>query len=203
MNTPSDPALPRRDEALIERIWAVVDPRLRRALAAELETAQPRPLPLGDGVRIALVGHRAAGKSRLAPLVGEWVGWPAVDLDAELEAQRGRRLSEWVPADEEDFRRAERELFEALPGGRVVAVGGGFLSHHPDALEGQVAVLVPITLESYRERLLADASRPRLRPELTLSEELDRIYQERERRHARVPSWSLPAFLGATRRGPR
>ncbi len=148
------------------------------------------------------MGHRAAGKSRLLPLLAEWAGWPGVDLDRELERRSGRRLREWLPNDEAGFRRAERDLFESLPGGWLVAVGGGFLSNHPGALERHVSVLVPITLESYRERLLADSSRPRLRPELTLSEELDRVYLERERRHALVPTWSLPAFLRATQREP-
>jgi shikimate kinase len=190
-----------RREDLLARMWGVVDPRLQAQLASEVRGPSPA-LALGSEQRVVLVGHRAAGKSRLLPLVAEWLGWPALDLDRELEAGSGRGLQEWLRADEAGFRRAERELFRRLPSGHVVAAGGGFLSLHGDALAGDVAVLVPITRETYRERLLADLSRPRLRPDLPLADELEFVYAEREARHARVATWSLPAFLRATWREP-
>ncbi len=37
-------------------------------------------------------------------------------------------------------------------------------------------LLVPVTFETYRERLLADTTRPRLRPGMSLEEELASVY---------------------------
>ena len=57
------------------------------------------------------------------------------------------------------------------------------LALHADLLAGDTPVLVPVSFETYRERLLADATRPRLRPELTAEEEVRVVYEEREAIH--------------------
>jgi shikimate kinase len=59
-------------------------------------------------------------------------------------------------------------------------------------------VLVPISEETYRERLRADCARPRLRPHLSLDEELSQVFSERERQHASSNCWTLGRFLAAT-----
>jgi shikimate kinase len=120
-----------------------------------------------------------------------------LDLDAELERRSGRSLRDWVAQDATAFRMAERTLFLELPRGTLVAVGGGFLSHHPEALDSCYTLLVPVSFETYRERLLADTSRPRLNPGVSLDEELSSIYQQRTELHARVPTVSLVEFLRA------
>ena len=192
--------------ALSSRILDAIDPRLRPEVAAALARGEGTPtrLPLPAGARVALVGHRAAGKTRLLPMVAELTGRPAFDLDRELEAHHGRLLSDWVREDEPSFRAAERARFLAFPAESVVAVGGGFLSLHADLLEGHVPLLVPVTFETFRERLLADTSRPRLRPDLSLEEELSQVFRARETAHARVRTVSLVDFLLAfTRPGSR
>jgi shikimate kinase len=83
-----------------------------------------------------------------------------------------------------------------------VATGGGFLSLHADLLRDHTAVLVPITFETYRARLLGDATRPRLRPQLSLEEELAQVYAEREERHAAADTISLLDFLRASSVAP-
>jgi shikimate kinase len=181
---------------LVDRILDVVDPRLAPALRAELARTGPARTP-APGQTLAIAGHRAAGKSRLLPLLSELTGRPGLDLDAELERLHGRPLRTWVTEDVAGFRAAEREAFLALPAGSLVALGGGFLSHHPDALRGAFTVLVPLSAETYRERLLVDRGRPRLRPELSLEEELSRVHAERELLHARVPTVPLVELLRA------
>lgn len=189
-----------------EDIVALVDPRLRQSLAGELAArrASPPP-PLVPGRRVALVGHRAAGKSTLLGPVAALVGWPGVDLDAELERRLGRPLRQVYVEDGVDrFRAAEREAYQAVPGRRVVAVGGGFLSLHADLLEEDTAVLVPVTFETYRERLLADADRPRLYPEMTVEDELRYSFRSREELHRRARTVGLVDFLlGVTGGGTR
>jgi shikimate kinase len=184
-------------DGLLREMLDAIDPRLeiRRSFALRGEAPRMWPAP---GQQVVLVGHRASGKSRLLPLVGMWLQRSTVELDAEIARRAIRDLREWVERDPSGFRRAERETFLALPKGQVIAAGGGFLSHHPDLLSGQVAVLVPVSFETYRERLLADRTRPRLRPELSLEEEIVRTFEERERLHARANVVPLIHFLAAT-----
>ena len=181
---------------LVERILEAVDPRLAPALREELARPGPRARP-AEGRTVAIAGHRSAGKTRLLPLVSALLGRPGLDLDTELERRSGRSLRDWVAQDAEAFRTAERTLFLELPPGSLVALGGGFLSHHPEALATCYTLLVPVSFETYRDRLLADTSRPRLRPGMSLEEELNSVYHQREVLHARVPTVSLVEFLRA------
>lgn len=187
---------PDRASGLVQQILDAVDPRLAPSLRAELARPGPTALPAPTQT-LALAGHRAAGKSRLLPLVSELTGRPGVDLDAELARRHGRPLRTWVSEDVAGFRAAERAAFTQLPPGGLVALGGGFLSHHAEVLTGAFTVLVPVSLETYRERLLEDRERPRLRPELTLEEEIFRIHTERERLHAQFPTVPLVQLLRA------
>jgi shikimate kinase len=173
-----------------------VDPRLAPSVREELGRPGPTLLPT-EGQTVVLGGHRAAGKTRLLPLVSALLGRPGLDLDAELERRSGRSLRDWVAEDTEGFRAAERRLLLELPRGSVVAVGGGFLSNHPEALTACYTLLVPVSFETYRERLLADATRPRLRPGMSLEEEIHSVYHQRRVLHARVPTVSLADFLRA------
>ncbi len=180
--------------ALVSQVVASVDPRLRQALQGALSSPGPCPRP-ADPQTVVIAGHRAAGKSRLLPLVSRLLGRTGLDLDAELERRHGRPLRSWVAESPTTFRAAERETLGLLPAGSVVAVGGGFLSHHPEALAGHFTLVVPVTFATYRERLLADTTRPRLRTDVSLEEELHSLFHEREALHARVPTISLADFL--------
>ncbi|KFA88637.1 shikimate kinase [Archangium violaceum] len=181
---------------LVQRILGAVDPRLSPALREELARPGPQLLPT-PGQTVAIAGHRSAGKTRLLPLVSALLDKQGVDLDVELERRSGRSLRDWVAQDTNGFREAERGLFLQLPRGSVVALGGGFLSHHPEALQSCYTLLVPISFETYRERLLADKTRPRLRPGMSLEEELHSIYHQRQVLHAAVPTVGLADFLRA------
>lgn len=181
-----------------------LDPRLQADLAREV--ARRRSLPvegLPRGVTVVLAGHRAAGKSTVLPHVAALLGREAVDLDVLLEQRAGRSLRRWFMEDERGFRQAERACFESLSKGLVVAVGGGFLSEHGDALQPCVTVLVPVSFETYAERLRLDTSRPRLRPQLALEEELREIWLEREERHRRVRTLSFVELLLRAQRPTR
>jgi shikimate kinase len=152
---------------------------------------------------VVLAGHRAAGKTQMLPPVARALGRAGVDLDVELARRHSRSLREWVESDERDFRVAERETFRSLPSGLVVAVGGGFLSHHPELLRGCLTVEVPISFETYVERLSRDTTRARLRPELPLDQELREVYSEREFLHAAARPLSLIDFMLRLVRGRR
>lgn len=181
---------------LVQRILAAVDPRLSPGLAAALREPGPARLP-ERGQPVVIAGHRAAGKSTLLPLVAELLGRTGIDLDYALEREHKRPLKRWVQEAPQEFRAAERALFLRLPKGGVISVGGGFLSHHGEVLERCFTLLVPISLETYRERLLRDTSRPRLRPGVSREEEIAQLFAEREAAHARVPTVPLVDFLRA------
>jgi shikimate kinase len=181
-----------------------LDPRLRPELEREFTRRRATPIDgLPRGVTVVLAGHRAAGKSTILPFVAEAIGRVAVDLDAELERRAGRPIREWFAEDEAGFRRAEREAFVALPPGGLVAVGGGFLSHHADLVGGCFVVLVPVTFETFCERLRADARRPRLMKGVSLDEELHSIWAEREERHRRARTMPFVDFALAAQRPSR
>jgi shikimate kinase len=181
-----------------------VDPRLTPSLLAELERRAHDVLePLPRALTVVLAGHRAAGKSSLLPHVAALLGRPFIDLDAQLARVHGRPLREWFEADRVSFRHAEREAFRTLPRGVVVAVGGGFLSHHPDALVGCVVVEVPITFQTYAERLKGDQTRPRLDPAVSLEQELREVFEQRTQLHRQARPMPLVDFLLRARRGER
>lgn len=172
-----------------------LDPRLRPVLENELRrraTAVIDGVP--RGVTVVLAGHRGAGKTTVLPHVAQALGRTGVDLDAELERRSGRSIREWFEHDVASFRSAEREVFASLPAGSLVAVGGGFLSNHGDLLGACLTVLVPVSWETFAERLSADTSRPRLMPDVSLREELETIWAEREAKHRRVKTMSFVDF---------
>jgi shikimate kinase len=175
----------------------IIDPRVRESVQAELERHRARPDPLPPETQVVLVGHRMAGKSTLLPHIASRLDRPGFDLDVEIARRSGRSVKELFESGEAAFRRAERDAFLALPTRAVVASGGGFLAHHGELLKDRIAVLVPISEETYRERLRGDATRPRLRPHLSLDDELSEIFSERERLHAGAECWGLGRFLAA------
>jgi shikimate kinase len=135
------------------------------------------------------------------PLVAQALNRTAIDLDEVLSRQRP--LREWVVEDVLSFRAAERSAFRHLPRGCVVSVGGGFLAAHAPVLVGCVVVLVPVTFETYVERLRRDTTRPRLRPELSVDAELREVFAEREDLHRDAHPTSFVDFALKLQRGLR
>lgn len=181
-----------------------IDPRLQPVLRAEWDRRRDELVePLPRDVTVVLAGHRAAGKTSLLQPVAKALGRSGVDLDAELVRRFERPIRDWVEQDLRGFRNAERQTFRGLPSGLVVSVGGGFLSHHAELLSGCVTVEVPISFETYVERLQHDTSRPRLRADLSIVDELRQIYSEREFIHASVRPLSFIDFMLKLVRGQR
>jgi shikimate kinase len=179
-------------------IFSAVDPRLRDELRAGFEAALAQRVdPLPEDRRWVLAGQRAAGKSTLLAALQPLADRPALDLDAQLERRHGRSIRSWYAQDPDGFRAAEREQWALLPQRVLVAVGGGFFSNHRELLQEAVVILVPVTFETYRERLLTDSTRPRLCPELPLDEELRRTFDSREQLHRQLPTLPLANALAS------
>jgi shikimate kinase len=178
-----------------------VDHRLRHALHAEWDRRLGEPIEgIPRGVTVVLAGHRAAGKSTVLPQVASQLQRQGIDLDVELERRYQRPLKPWVEVDVASFREAEAAVFASLPAGGVVAVGGGFLAHHASRLRGAVVVEVPVSFETYAERLQHDETRGRLYPSLSRDQELRRVFHERSALHAAAQPLSWVDFALKLRR---
>ena len=118
-----------------------------------------------------LYGPPASGKSTWAKRIAAATGWTLVDLDAEIVKQAGRSIPEIFEKEgEKGFREIEKRclatvcgdrnvaapLGVAVPGGRVVALGGGALldpeSRKIAEAAGRVVVL-DCAIETLKARL--------------------------------------------------
>ncbi|MGA8416901.1 MAG: 3-dehydroquinate synthase [Candidatus Dormiibacterota bacterium] len=82
--------------------------------------------------RIALVGLSGTGKTTIAPLIAERLGWSSVDLDEEIASSTGHPPGKIIANDGEPrFRDLELAALESAlrrPGPLVIACGGGLIA---------------------------------------------------------------------------
>ena len=101
------------------------------ARAREVLSARAASQPVASA-GIALIGLRGAGKSTLGRLLAERIGWDFVELNKELERQKGLSAAEIIALyGQEGFRRMEKiALDDVLTRGApmVLATGGGIVS---------------------------------------------------------------------------
>src|SRR5262249_29155098 len=92
------------------------------------QTCDPRSSVLGPRSSVFLVGYRGTGKTAVARLLAERLGWEWVDADGALERLDGRTIREIFAAEgEAGFRANEEAVLADLCRGerRVIATGGG------------------------------------------------------------------------------
>jgi shikimate kinase len=130
---------------------------------------------------ITLIGYRGSGKSAVAPLVAQRLGWAWIDADAEIERRAGRTIREIFDADGEPrFRELEREtLAELLMREQiVVAAGGGAVldaGTRRRMREAGPVVWLEAPADVLHARITADASTAARRPNLTARGGVDEI----------------------------
>jgi len=160
-------------------------------------TGEPLASCLPAERALVFVGFMAAGKSTVARLAAEHLGWRFLDADRLIEGRAGRPISRIFTEDgEARFRALEEEVTLELldgPGGRVLALGGGAVSHPRvrAALARHLVVWLDVELDTAWERVDGTA-----RPLARDRREFARLHAQREPLYAALADVTLPAERG-------
>jgi shikimate kinase len=161
------------------------------------------PAPTND--LIALIGPRGSGKTTLARLLAEILGWQWADADRILEEKAGRCVRD-IFADEGEtgFRQREAAVLRELCQLRrhVIATGGGaILREENRALLRASAWVVGLSADADTlwHRLEADAASARLRPPLLGGgkAEVEQVLHKREPLYQACAHWTVTTALRA------
>ena len=159
----------------------VIDIDLVSRLCAAVQTCRdhaqhfPCALPVpGVPMNLILIGYRGTGKTTVARILSERLGWPWVDSDDEIEAAAGKSIAEIFAAEGEPaFRDWEsRVLANLLSDDRhILALGGGAVlgERNRDLLAAADGKIVWLTAspETIHQRITSDATTSLRRPDLT------------------------------------
>jgi len=134
---------------------------------------------------VYLVGFMASGKTTVARVLADRLGWDFIDLDAEIEASENTTIAQlFETRGEPEFRRIEtealrkitRKIERGVPS--VIALGGGSFVP-PDnvkLLEGHgISIWLDCPFEIIEPRITDAGSRPLARDR----EQFRRLYDER------------------------
>jgi shikimate kinase len=132
-------------------------------------------------MNLILIGYRGTGKSTVARLLAERLGWPWADSDSVIEAEAGATIAEiFAREGEAGFRQREADTVAHLlaGGGQLISLGGGAVlrpeTRQRMAASGRV-VWLTATAETIHSRLAADPATVTARPNLTLAGGLPEI----------------------------
>jgi shikimate kinase len=134
-------------------------------------------------MNLLLIGYRGTGKSAVARLVAERLGWQWLDADVELERRAGKSIAAIFADDGEPaFRDLESQLLgELLRLDRhVLALGGGVVLRPENRAQIKQAtnvVWLTANPETIHQRVSNDPITAARRPNLTTSGGIDEIRQ--------------------------
>jgi shikimate kinase len=122
---------------------------------------------------LTLIGYRATGKTTLARLLAERLGWEWIDADVEIERRAGKSIAQiFAQHGEPFFRDLEAQVIADLcrHDGLVVATGGG-APLRPESRramrEGGKVVWLAARPETILARMMGDDTTAARRPNLT------------------------------------
>ncbi len=122
---------------------------------------------------IALIGYRGTGKTTVARLLAEQLGYRWVDVDDEIEMQAGKTIAAiFKESGERGFRDLEATLVASLCNQEktVLALGGGAVLREDSRnclARCQAVVWLTASADAIERRILADPTTGTRRPNLT------------------------------------
>lgn len=147
--------------------------------------------------QVVLLGFMGSGKSSVGRILARRLGWEHLDLDAEIEREQGRRITDiFREQGETRFRELEADITRRVAGYRrvVVSPGGGWITN-PSLLREfgsrAVSVWLRVSPEQVLRRLAEPAHR-RERPLLSgpdVDGEVRRLMREREPLYRLADLW--------------
>jgi shikimate kinase len=146
---------------------------------------------------IFLIGARGAGKTTVARLLAERLGWRWLDADEEIERRSDQTIREiFAAAGEAGFRRLESELLAELCQSplQVIATGGGAVVTETNrGLMRSAGQVIWLTADARTlwSRLQADPATPGRRPPLAGGglPEVEQLLQARESLYRECADW--------------
>jgi len=132
-------------------------------------------------MNVTLIGYRATGKTTLARLLAERLGWDWIDGDVEVERVAGKTIAELFAEDGEPvFRDIEAQVVADLTSRDrlVIAAGGGAPLREESRRamrDGGRVVWLLASAETIHARMTGDATTATRRPNLTDRGPLDEI----------------------------
>jgi len=152
---------------------------------------------------IVLIGFMGTGKTTVGKLVAEALGMTFVDMDAVIEKNAGRPISDIFARDgEAHFRGLERNLVRELAArtGLVIATGGGVVLNS-DNIRDYSATGLLICLQAAPEIIYARTATTTHRPLLEQDDKFARIISILEKRRPLYDA--IPHRIATDTRSPQ
>jgi len=148
----------------------------------------------GKAERYVLIGLRGAGKSTLGRQVAEELGFPFVELNAEIEREGGLAISElFALYGQEGYRRLERAALERISrhyAQVVLAVAGGIVSEAETfdlLMQRFTAIWLRASPREHMARVIAQGDKRPMANNPAAMHDLEEILTSRETLYARAP----------------
>ena|SRR5437660_54283 len=148
---------------------------------------------------IFLIGYRGTGKTAVAQILANKLGWEWLDADLLLETRLGRSIAQiFAEEGEKGFRDKEESLLEAICLGkeRVIATGGGVIlreSNRKRLREAGICIWLTADTPTIARRLELDPKTKERRPNLTVGglAEIEQLLKIREPFYRECAAWTV------------